>query len=157
MPKQIALTRGRVALVDDDVFEWADAHNWGVTISGYTYYAIRRGPRPERRTILLHRQIMMPPPGMIVDHIDGDGLNCTRQNMRVCTHSENHYNQRIRSDNTSGFKGVSWNSGMKKWVAYIHVDGKMIVLGYFSDAPDAAIAYDTAALRYYGSFAKTNF
>ena len=122
-----------------------------------TWYAIRSGPRPQKETVLMHRQIMGAPSGTDVDHVDGDGLNCSRANMRVCLPTENRRNCRQYKNNTSGFKGVSFHRMTGKWRADIGVDGKQIGLGTFSSPLDAALAYDAAAKEYFGEFARTNF
>lgn len=92
------------------------------------------------------------------DHIDGDPLNNRRSNLRVCTRRQNAYNQGIRSNNTSGFKGVSYSQSRKKWVARIRLpDGSRPELGGF-DSPEAAgAAYKTAAERLHGSFARVSW
>ncbi len=94
---------------------------------------------------------------MKVDHWDGDGLNCRRGNLRAATHAQNLYNRGPQQNNKSGYKGVSWSRNAKKWWAHIQVDKKVIHLGYFDVAEQAARAYDVGALKYHGSFAKTNF
>jgi hypothetical protein len=93
----------------------------------------------------------------IVDHIDGNGLNNQRANLRAATKSQNSRNVAVRSDNTSGFKGVSWDKVARKWRAYISVDRKRKFLGYYTDPAEAALAYDRAALAASGEFAWLNF
>lgn len=91
---------------------------------------------------------------MHVDHINGDGLDNTRNNLRAVTPAENLRNQRLRKDNTSGFKGVSRHEG--RWRARVRVDGKYTHVGLFDSAEDAARAYDEAARNMHGIFARTN-
>lgn len=92
-----------------------------------------------------------------IDHIDGDGLNNTKQNLRICTQSENVMNQSIRSDNSSGYKGVWWDKQTNKWRAGIIISGKTVYLGRFDFLVNAARAYDFAAKELFGEFSKLNF
>ena len=96
-------------------------------------------------------------PKIQVDHIDGDGLNCQDENMRLCTQTENSRNSKIQVNNSSGYNGVNWESNSKKWKAQIAINKKQTHLGLFLSAIDAARAYDEAAKKYYGEFAKLNF
>lgn len=91
----------------------------------------------------------------MVDHKDGDGLNNRRHNLRGCTRRDNSANSRKRQHTSSRFKGVSYNSG--KWLATIGYDRKTHYLGRYDTEEDAAMAYDRAALRHFGTFAKVNF
>jgi hypothetical protein len=115
----------------------------------------------ERRNVYLHHFIIGdPPPGMVVDHINGDRLDNRRANLRFCTLAQNKQNSRPYRGGTSRYKGVSWKrtgKGTGKWLARIRVDGKDIHLGFHKEEEEAAKAYDTAAIRYYGEFARTNF
>lgn len=97
-----------------------------------------------------------PPEGQVIDHINGDGLDNRRTNLRFCTHSENHANERKRRGGTSVFKGVSFDSNRDKWSAKIMVNGETRNLGRFDDESAAAIAYDLAAVEIYGQYARTN-
>ncbi len=92
------------------------------------------------------------PEGMVVDHVNGDGLDNRRSNLRVCTQRENRMNQKVRSDSTSGFKGVSWVEDRGKWRAIVDND----TVGYFSREAEAALAYDVEALRRFGAIARLN-
>lgn len=103
----------------------------------------------------MHREIMRAPKGTQVDHEDGDGLNNRRRNLRFSTFSQNNHNRGPYKRNTSGFKGVSWSSSKKRWEAHIQVAGKHLHLGRFRNKLDAAKAYEVAAKKYLGEFART--
>jgi hypothetical protein len=90
-------------------------------------------------------------------HKDGNGLNCQDGNLRVCTSSQNGMNRGKQSDNTSGYKGVTWDKSKGKWQASIKVNQKTIFLGRFNNVIEAAKAYDEGAKKYHGAFARLNF
>jgi hypothetical protein len=92
-----------------------------------------------------------------IDHVDRNRLNNKRDNIRLATATQNHANVNIQSNNTSGYKGVSFYSRYNKWEAYITVKQKKIRLGYFDDIIEAAQTYDRAAKHHFGEFAHTNF
>lgn len=144
-----------VAIVDDEDFELVSKYKWQAAPFGRTWSAHRTGW--PKSTIFMHRVIMNAPDGFEVDHIDGNGLNNTKENLRICTHAENTKNQKLRIDSKSGYKGVDWHIYIKKWRARIRVNYEEVSLGYFDSAIDAAEAYDRAAREYFGEFAKTNF
>lgn len=150
--REIGLTQGMVALVDDDDYERLAEHKW-FAHRRPKFYAARRRPRGTGM-IHMHREIMgNPPKGPEVDHIDGNGLNNQRSNLRLVTHSQNMANSRPYVSNTSGVPGVSWHKTKEKWQAYIQKNGRWIHLGYFDDFNDAAKARKDAALKYFGEFA----
>ncbi|MGG5541944.1 AP2 domain-containing protein [Burkholderia vietnamiensis] len=151
--KEIPLTKGFVALVDDEDFEALSKYRWHVTECGRNRYAersVREGKRV--RKILMHREILQPHPGMHVDHRDGDGLNNQRANLREATRSQNQHNRGKSCNNTSGYKGVSRHSRDGSWAASISKDGKHINLGYYATPELAYGAYCRAAEELHGEF-----
>lgn len=156
--RTIELTQGKVALVDDEDFDQVSAFRWSArkNRNSDTYYAVRTDRTSGKRTVLMHRFLLHAQNSVEVDHINGNGLDCRRVNLRLATHSENQRNAARRSDNTSGFKGVTWNKQISKWRAYIKVDGDQVHLGYFTSKAAARNAYDEAAIRHFGEFARTN-
>jgi len=95
--------------------------------------------------------------GEVVDHINHNLLDNRRQNLRICTPSENKRNRVLAKNNSSGYKGVNWSKGANKWRTQISINGKQKHLGLFNNILLAAEAYDSAAQKYYGEFAYTNF
>jgi len=109
------------------------------------------------KRVKLHRFVLDDFEAPEIDHIDGNGLNNRRNNLRAATRAENTRNQRLRSEvKTSRFKGVSRKSSVAPWIAQITVNGHVIEVGRFKSEEDAARAYDEAAKRYFREFAKTN-
>ena len=100
--------------------------------------------------------ILYPILGQLVDHENGNGLDNRRTNLRIATTSQNNRNTALRSTNSSGYKGVSWNNENQRWKAQIQTDGTKTFLGYFDDLLDAAQAYNDAALEQHGEFARLN-
>lgn len=157
MGRLITLTQCKVALVDEDDFERLSAFKWCATRHRQRWYAVRRATRVEGGMIVrMHRQVLDAPSGLDVDHIDGDGLNNRRSNLRVATRLENARNQVCRRGGTSTFKGVS-RSGTRRWRATIRLATGRLHLGYFDSEEDAAKTYDVAAREHFGSFASLNF
>lgn len=156
MTKMIPLTQGKFAVVDDQDYERINKHKWCYS-GGYAIRVTSLKRDGEVKTILMHREIMNTPDGMETDHEDGNGLRNIRKNLRVCTKQENDRNQRTQVNSKSGFKGVSWYERDGKWRAQIGNGKKKEFLGCFEDPEDAARAYDDAARKLYGRFAKLNF
>lgn len=152
--KEIPLTRGLVAFVDDEDYGNISKYKW---FSGKDGYAIRQVnyPGEPSQTVIMHRAILGLERGnpVNVDHIDGNRINNCRSNLRKCTRAENSKNRRAQINNKSGFKGVSWNSSSLRWRAQIGHNGKKIYLGQFEDPEEAYAAYCRAALELHGEFA----
>jgi len=156
--REIPLTQGKVAIVDPEDYEWLSQWNWYARFSKGAWYVLRAGPKVKGKchSVYMHRVIMQTPDGMQTDHINGNGLDNRRENMRSCNCAQNQYNQQKQKRATSSrFKGVSWDG--RKYRAYIKVAGECISLGRFASEVQAALTYDEAARRYFGEFAYTNF
>lgn len=158
MTKRILLTRGKFALVDDSDFEWLSQWKWQCTESHGNYYATRRQKiEGKYQYIKMHRVIIDAPGSMMVDHVDGNGLNNERRNLRLTDATGNARNTRARAGSSSRYKGVAWDKGMKAWRAFIVVRKTMKHLGCFEDEKFAARVHDKAAVEYHGEFARENF
>lgn len=150
--KRIPLTNGGHALVDDEDYERVVAagnwHNVKLGLTHYAYRSFRKGEetypfrgKGEHRTGFLHRFILRAPRWRLVDHKNGDGLDCRRLNMRLCGYSQNHRNRGgPQRNNRSGVRGVSWDKKHGKWVARICVHYRITHLGYFDSLDDARAA-----------------
>jgi hypothetical protein len=163
--KTIELTQGKVALVDDEDFEVLNQVKWYAFRDrlGRLFYARRSiltgKVSPKCRALLMHRLIMPVTPGMEVDHIDGDGLNNQKSNLRICTHSENMRNQGVRPGGLSRYKGmyVERRYAITSYRGKIVVDGKQSLSKRMNSPEEAALWYDYMALKHFGEFAKLNF
>ena len=144
MTKEIPLTQGKVALVDDEDYPELSKYNWYADKIGNSFYAVRMAPKhplENRSTILMHRVIAGTPSGLDTDHINGDGLDNRKENLRIVTHRKNLQNLH-HGKNTSRHPGICWNKSNKKWQAAITIDGKKYCLGYFDDEEIAASVYN---------------
>lgn len=146
------LPKGAFFLIDIQDYPLVSRYRWTRRKEGY--FVASCGKRNSH--IMLHRLIMNPPSGVLVDHIDGDPANCRRSNMRLCDSAGNARNVRTQRNNKCGLKGVYWADDRKKWRAEITVNRRHIHIGSFETGEEAARAYDKYALRYFGEFAKTN-
>ena len=158
--KIISLSQGKVAKVDDGDFDWLNQWKWSAHKNRNTFYAVRAvRVGLKQKFLFMHRLILGLDFGdkRQADHINMDGLDNRRENLRIVTASENRCNRGKTKANTSGYKGVSWHKQLKKWRADIQVNGKFKHLGLFYDPVEAARAYDLAAKRLHGDFATTNF
>lgn len=153
--KHLELSRGLRALVDDEDHERLSGYRWFANVKLRTAYAYRTVSLDgKNKNTLLHREIMCAPPGLDVDHINGDGLDNRRENLRICTRAENMRNQTHKAANKSSqFKGVSWAKQKRKWLAGIRLNERHVFLGYFDREEDARDAYAAAAREAFGDFA----
>jgi len=166
--RRIKLTRGRNAKVSPEDFAEINRHKWqAINNQGDTFYAIRGVyVNGRKKRLYMHREIMRPPVSdisqggkrIVVDHKDGDGLNNTRENLRIATATANAYNRRkYRKKCNSKYKGVSREKGSKRWRAIIYHKRRKIHLGMFDSEIEAGKAYDEAARELYGEYAHLNF
>ena len=157
--KKIPLTQGKFALIDDEDFELLSQHKWFAAKLGKTFYAARKiYCKPKQTTRYMHRQILRPEKQKEVDHINHDGLDNRRCNLRVCTRSQNLQNQRFSRGGSSKYRGIYYSRKKNKWRAQIGIKAhKKTYLGYFDDEKEAAKAYDVAAKELFGEFACLNF
>lgn len=163
--KKIPLTKGKIALVDDEDYYWLSQWNWfAVEISGGWYARRSTKKTPMRSGVkyetYMHRVVMHPDKGMVVDHKDHNGLNNTKENLRVCTKAQNSRNSIPGRNSTSRYLGVSYRKGQFRnypWVAQLKFEGKRILNKKFATEVEAAEAYDIIAKEYFGEFANLNF
>ena len=152
--RYIPLTKGKVAIVDAADYEWLSRYKWQALDFGGRIYASRAAPG--RGRISMHRAIMKPPKGMVVDHINGNGLDNRRCNLRICTFAQNCANRRPQRNRASPYKGVAPGRNGKA-TAQIGYRGEIMWLGTFDDEIEAAKAYDRKAYELHGEFAYLNF
>jgi hypothetical protein len=153
MTKEIKLTQGKLALVDDEDFEWLNQWKWYY----HDGYALRMSLGSNRKSIRMHRIIMNTPDNMEPDHINGNTLDNRKYNLRNCTHAENLCNSKIQINNASGYKGVSWNKQRKKWSVKIVKNQIHIFLGLYISKEDAINVYNKKAKELFGEYAKLNY
>ena len=144
-----------VTLVDEGDHHWLARFRWFAIPSKGTHYAYRTVRRDGKNVnIRLHRELLRAPPNMLVDHINGDGLDNRRSNLRLASPVENaRFKLRKAANKTSRFKGVYWNRALSKWHASIMTNGRNMHLGYFADETEAQASYACAAVELFGSFA----
>ena len=146
------------AIVDDEDYEYLDQWKWYVSKRKKTFYAMRNisinGKKAVQR---MHRFIMSPPKEMQIDHINSNGLDNRKSNLRICTNQQNQQNRHHVKSGTSRFKGVYWEKKSKKWVAHIRFNYKRIYLGCSCDEEGVARLYDKKAKELFGEFACLNF
>lgn len=176
--KVIPLNKSKVARIDDDDYERVNKNKWCLITKKGKLYAGRHiwvygGPHPITgkkysykrkgrvyeingyyKSISLHRFILNAPDNLLVDHIDGNGLNNQKSNLRLCTASQNCMNSKTRSTSSSGYRGVTWDAQTKKWRATITQNGKMKNLGRFTEIADAIEARNSAEKKVFGEFAR---
>lgn len=151
-------TQHGVAIVDTSDKHLLEEYAWHMVCpKRISPYAGSRKAMSATGHRLLHRAVLDLADGKIADHINGNGLDCRRVNLRVCTQKQNTHNRRACRGGTSRYRGVSWRDSEKKWIVQIMVDGKNNWLGRFASEEAAARAYDKLASAAFGEFARLNF
>jgi len=151
--KKIKLTQNKYALIDNEDYNLIKTYKWYAAISRKKYYAVTN---LNNKTKQMHRLIMNLKKDQIIDHINGNGLDNRKSNLRLCSNKENARNRGKNINNTSGYKGVTWSKEKNKWNARICFNYKDIYLGDYKNIKDAARAYNEAAIKYHGEFAYLN-
>lgn len=155
MTQEIQLTNWGTALVDDAEYEAISRFSW----YNEQGYAARMSSRTAGKRVVLrmHWQVIPLPPGFVIDHINGNRLDNRRCNLRIVSRADNNKNRLANKAGTSSqFKGVTWREHAHAWKAYIKINRKQIHLGYFKSEIEAAKAYNEAAQRLFGEFARPN-
>jgi len=156
--RKIPLTRGKYAIVDTDDYQRLSKHKWYACGDGpWTNYAARSVKKGRKwHSLQMHRDIIQVPRGMVIDHINHNGLDNRKANLRAATVAQNGWNSRNRKSR-SKYRGVWWHKQLQKWRVGIWFNGNRKHIGYFEDVQEAAKAYDRAAHKYHGQFAVLNF
>lgn len=148
------LAPGKIVVIDKEDASIVSKYKWHCNNSGYAVAYIKTpgGKKP----ILMHRILVDAPVNMEVDHISGNTLDNRKSNLRICTHFQNMLNKKNYKNSSSKFKGVGWVKKPQKWRARIRIDHKIYHLGYFDSEVEAAKAYNEAAEKLHGEFARLN-
>ncbi len=154
---EIELTQGKVAIIDDKDFPIVANYKWYAFQSKHDWYAqVHIKGNNKRTSLQMHRLIIGVLPSIQIDHIDHNGLNNRRSNLRFATNQQNNFNRKSHVNSSSKYKGVSWKKRERKWVAQISIKGKNKHLGYYANEKEAAMAYNKVALKLFGNFAYLN-
>lgn len=157
--KKIPLTQGKFAIVDDEDYDHLMQWKWLYMNVGYAARKEYLGggrKNQKQKTIYLHDYLNCPADGLQTDHINENKLDNRKENLRTADRSENQRNKKMLRNNTSGYKGVTWDKKSNKWKAQISINNMVKYLGVFLNKNDAAIAYNDAALKISGEFAALN-
>jgi hypothetical protein len=155
---KIKLSQEKYALVDREDFDWLNQWKWSC-VKGNKYAGRKQWQQGENKSkhIYMHRLIMGAKGKIQVDHINRNGLDNRKSNLRLATDTQNKHNHKLIKTNKTGYHGVYWDKQMGKWGAGISINGKHQALGYFTDIKEGARAYDISAIENRGEFAQTNF
>lgn len=154
--KEIPLTRGKFAVVDNENFDSLSQNKWHYWIDpkSLVEYAVRHKKiKGKVQRLMMHREITRSSHNLVIDHRNGNGLDNRRENLRTCTKVQNNMNRKPNKSNQTGLKGISWNTQIRKWKAGIGFKGKAINLGHYYDKRTAALVYRLFSVLYYGEFA----
>jgi len=155
--KEIQLTQGKVALVDDEDFDKVLMHTWCASRNKNIFYAVTKVPHLKRKkTLKMHILIMGKQPELELDHVNHNGLDNRRCNLRHVTGSQNSQNRRHRVGTSSIYKGVSWYKQYGKWKVAITKNKIEYHIGYYASEQEAALAYNKEAIKLFGEFAYIN-
>lgn len=155
--KLIPLTQGKFAMVDDEDYAFLNHFKWFALKGPHTFYAARKIVRDGKRAVLFMHRVLCPSLLPRTDHINGNGLDNVKSNLRPATPGMNKGNSFKWMPNASSkYKGIYWHKKKGSWIARIGTPPNRIVLGTFSDELEAVRAYDAAATKYYGAFARLN-
>jgi hypothetical protein len=152
--RKIPLTQGKYAIVDPEDYERLMQYKWFAKRFKGRFYA---GRTVKKRTVRMHQAIIGDVEGKIIDHINHNGLDNRKANLRFATMQQNSWNQRkSRGNYSSRYKGVAWSKSRKKWRTRITLNGRVIFIGHFDDERTAAMAYDARAKELFGDYAAPN-
>lgn len=144
MMKLIPLSKGQHAIVDDEDYDAMNSVKWYTYECFYTFYAMRtvRMGGGKKKSFHMHRMINKTPDGMLTDHINGNGLDNRKENLRSVSHKENMVNCARNTPKRPKYRGISWHKSNYKWYAQITIDSKNIYIGSFHNQEEAASAYN---------------
>lgn len=151
--REIPLTQGKVALVDDEDYDWLSPYSWRYNNNGYARTVVYGNST--RKDMYMHRMILRADQGMIVDHINGDKLDNRRDNLRKVSAQENSANSAKKSKRNQ-YKGATWSRVSRKWMAQISHNYTYYYLGLFDTEEEAAHAYNEKAVELFGDYARLN-
>lgn len=156
---EIVTAQGKIVLIDDDDLPIVESKRWQAYGGPECYYAVNISRiNGKLVSTYMHRLIIAPPSGMVIDHMNGNGLDNRRSNLRIATHAQNNQNRKMRAGSEVPFKGVC-RTGSKKnpYCVRMRIDGKSAYIGSYPTAEEAALTYDRMAIKLHGEFALLNF